>query len=170
MNRHHDHHDDEVLRLQLRGLRRGIEPAADLWPGIAARLGSQAAPVQRHARPRWAPLALAASLVLVAGLAWKMPGMAPPSAAADPVAYQPLVQREAAALALQYQGAFEELARLPAGASAEPYAPALQQLDHSAAQILGALERDPHSRLLLDQLRRTYARRLAIAQRATLTT
>ena len=144
---------------------REIQPGADLWPGIAARLGSQAAPVRRSSRPRWAPLAMAASLVLVAGLAWKMPGTVPESPAAEP-----LVQREAAALARQYEGAFQELARLPTGASAEPYAPALQQLDQSAAQILGAIERDPQSRLLLDELRRTYARRLALAQRATLTT
>jgi hypothetical protein len=161
-----NHHDnDDLLRLQLRGLRREIEPGADLWPGIAARLGNQAAPAQRRARSRWAPLAMAASLVLAAGLAWKMPGMAPPSPSAEP-----LVQREAAALARQYEGAFEELARLPSGASAEPYATALQQLDQSAAQILGAIELDPNSPLLLDQLRRTYARRLAITQRATLTT
>ena len=28
------------LRLALRGLRRDIEPARDLWPDIAARIGA----------------------------------------------------------------------------------------------------------------------------------
>ncbi len=159
-------HDTESdLHLQLRGLRRERPPQADLWPGIAARLEPRAQAASRRRPTRLAPLALAASLVLVAGLAWKMPGD-PPSAAAA----QPLVAREADALSRQYQGAFQELARLPQASDAGLYAPALRELDHSASQILGAIERDPQSRLLLDQLRRTYARRLAIAQRATLTT
>ena len=37
------------LRLALRGLRHDIEPARDLWPGIAARIG--ALPRQGAPRP-----------------------------------------------------------------------------------------------------------------------
>lgn len=163
----HDTHTtrgDEALRLQLRGLRRDLPPPADLWPGIAQRLQPRVAVATPRRGPRWPPFALAASLVLVAGLAWKMPGGLPPGGP------EPLVAREAQALSRQYQGAFQELDRLPRAGDAGVYAPALQELDRSASQILGAIERDPQSRLLLDQLRRTYARRLALAQRATLTT
>jgi hypothetical protein len=48
-------------------------------------------------------------------------------------------------------------------------APAFGDLDRSAAQILGAIDRDPEARFLLDQLRRTYARRLELTRRASLT-
>jgi hypothetical protein len=47
--------------------------------------------------------------------------------------------------------------------------PALEDLDHSAAQILGAIERHPDAVFLLDQLQRTYARRLELTQRAIIT-
>lgn len=43
--------------------------------------------------------------------------------------------------------------------------PAFDELDRNAALILDALSHDPDSRMLLEQLRRTYARRLALAQR-----
>ena len=51
------------LRLALRGLRRDIEPARDLWPDIAARIGAlprESAPRRRH--PWLLSLATAASL------------------------------------------------------------------------------------------------------------
>ena len=67
---------DANLRLQLRGLRRDIEPEGDLWPGIAARIAATpqaarpAAPARRgHGATRFAPWALAASLVLTVGVA-----------------------------------------------------------------------------------------------------
>ncbi|MNP82071.1 hypothetical protein D3C76_1805950 [compost metagenome] len=43
--------------------------------------------------------------------------------------------------------------------------PVFDDLDRNAGLILQALARNPDSRLLLEQLRRTYARRLALAQR-----
>lgn len=148
---------DDALCWQLRGLRRDLPPSRDMWPGIAARIADAPAP----ARPRrWLPLGLAASMVLAAGLAWQVQRPAPPPG-------DPLIQREAEALAQQYQGALDELARLPQAQLAETYTPALRELDGSTQAILRALERDPDSRLLLEQLRRTYSKRLALGQRTT---
>ena len=45
----------------------------------------------------------------------------------------------------------------------------LEVLDESAAQIRHAIATDPQARFLLEQLRRTYARRLALTQRAVMT-
>ena len=79
---------DASLRMALRGLPREIEPANDLWPGIAARI--QAAPAQtsvrKPARRPWAwPVAMAASLLVATGLAWQVrPSYPQPVAAATP--------------------------------------------------------------------------------------
>ncbi|MFT4256724.1 MAG: hypothetical protein QM599_07195 [Pseudoxanthomonas sp.] len=162
--------DDGMLRWQLRGLRHDIEPSRDLWPGIAARIAT-ATPAQtsaprvaaspRRRAMRWLPAAMAASLLLAAGLFWHQPGIAPPAAAGDA-----LIQREAIALSRHYRGAF---AQLPAPAANSDYTPAIRDLDDSAAQILTAIARAPESRFLLERLQRTYARRLALTQRAALT-
>lgn len=162
-------HDDERfadqrLRLALRGLRRDVPPERDLWPDIAARIAR--APRERHApRPlRWMPaLAVAASLALAIGIAWQQRPVPPPArAGAAPL------QVEAHAMTRQYQAALLELERSAPQATASPLAPTLRELDRSAAQIRTALDRDPDARFLLDQLRRTYAQRLALTQRAVL--
>lgn len=165
MNTRDSNHDDR-LRWQLRALRQDAAPARDLWPAIAARIAEPVpAAVPAPPRRRYAlPLALAASLLLAAGLAWQVPPPAPPASQAAPEA---LARREAEALALQYRGALEELSALPQAQLAEAYSPALRELDSSARDILRALERDPDSRLLLQQLRRTYSKRLALGQRST---
>jgi len=164
------------LRMALRGLRQDVEPGRDLWPGIAARIA--ALPRQAHvARPpprqRWLlPLATAASLLLAVGVAWKMqpPATAPAvsgaaiaATAAGAGRRAPLVQREAATLTVQYRAALRELEpqAVPAG-----WQPGLDALDRSAAEIRDALRRDPDSRLLLQRLRDTYTRRLALSRRA----
>lgn len=154
-------HNDR-LRWDLRSLRQDVTPSRDLWPDIAARIAET--PVidvsaVRPSRP-WAPFGLAASMLLAAGLAWQVqrPDVAP---------VEPLIQREATALARQYQGALDELAQLPQTQVAATYSPALRELDAGAEAILRAIERDPDSRLLLEQLRRTYSKRLALSQRAS---
>ena len=79
----------------------------------------------------------------------------------------PLIQREAAALTRDYAGA---LAQLDRQVAAPPeIAPALHTLDESAAQIRRAIATEPNAHFLLDQLRRTYARRLELTQRAAMT-
>ena len=175
MNTHDDNplHDpadpgvlDASLRLQLRGLRQDIAPASDLWPGIAARIGAADAPptrsVTRRKAPNIAPWALAASLVLSLGIAWRM--QPPPAPASAPVR---LLDREADSMAREYRAALQELqASSPGTATRGPAGPALRELDRSARQIRDAIERDPGATFLLDRLQRTYTLRLELTQRS----
>jgi hypothetical protein len=160
MNIDHDNDFPETLRWQLRSLRRDATPAHELWPGIATRLTRQQAP----ARPsqRWLrPLALAASLVLAVGAVGWFARTELPTAPVAPT----LVQREADGLTRQYQAALQEV-QVPMPATLRPTAEAL---DRDVAVIRDALARDPDSVRLLEQLRRTYAHRLALAQRLAYT-
>lgn len=148
---------DNDLRWRLRQLPRELDPPADLWPGIAARLQAPAPRRRRH----WPVLlALAACLCLAIGLAATL---RPAPAAAGFEAE--LVRREAEAMTLEYEAALRELGQAPAP---EAIAPSLATLDQSAREIREALEADPDAVRLLEQLRRTYSRRLALTQRAAL--
>ena len=158
---------DAALRLALRGLRQDRDPRSDLWPGIEARihaLPQASAPVSPPRRWAW-PLAMAASMLLSAGVAWQMrPAEAPVAAQVTDVRVAAtLVQREASTLTVQYQAALRELDFQPAPAN---WQPGLEALDRSAAEIRSALQQNPDSRLLLERLRETYTRRLALSRRA----
>lgn len=176
MNTHEDnnnaHDNDDALRWQLRALRRDHVPATDLWPGIAARIartpqGSDAPPVATPARrrtpaTRFAPWALAASMVLVVGVAWQQrPDFSAPRADAGTPR---LLHREADAMTREYDAALREYAAMGVPATPET-TDALRQLDRSAVQIRAALQQDPNARFLLDRLRNTYEKRLALTQR-----
>ena len=148
---------ENELGWRLRQLPRGIEPPRDLWPGIHARLGRRA-PRGR----RWmAGLALAASLVLAIGLGVvrESPGPSRDGRGAS------ALPREADAMRLEYEAA---LARFEGVPMPEALAPALATLDDSAVDIRQALAADPDAVFLLEQLRRTYARRLSLTQRAVI--
>jgi hypothetical protein len=87
-----------------------------------------------------------------------------PIVTAAGVQREAVVQREAETLTVQYQAALRELdvpPVVPTGWQA-----GLDALDGSAEQIRAALQRDPNSRLLLQRLRDTYTRRLALSRRA----
>ncbi len=155
----------DALRWSLRGLRRDMVPEPDLWDGIAARIAQLPAggqPVTDHSHRRWngaAPFAIAASLVFAVGVAWQLRPVAPQ-------AYAPQaanLAHEAAAMTREYDAALREVAT-PDHADF----PALRELDRSAAVIRTALMRDPDARFLLDRLRHTYQRRLALTQRIAL--
>lgn len=153
----------DALRWQLRALRKEVPPQRDLWPDIAARIAATAqasrAPAAR--RPRWlAPTAMAASLLLAVGVVWQG-GLLRDASPADPV-----IRQQADVLTREYENALQIM---PQTRSSSAYAPALRDLDRGAARIRVALEHDPDARFLLEQLRRTYARRLALTQRAALT-
>jgi negative regulator of sigma E activity len=152
---------DDSLRWRLRGLRQDTPPHRDLWPGIAERIAVtpqlQEPSRSLHVR-QLAPWAVAASVLLAVGLVWQKQAL--------PETKESLFQREAIALTREYQGA---LAQFSSTEAPPEFAPALDALDRSAAQIRSAIDTDPNARFLLDQLRRTYARRLALSQRAAMT-
>ena len=97
----------------------------------------------------------------MAGESGASPAIAPatPAVASAPS----LVEREADTLTLQYQAALRELDAHPVPAN---WQPGIDALDRSAAEIREALRTQPDSRLLLERLRATYTRRLALARRA----
>ena len=153
---------DAALRMALRQLRRDHMPAHDLWPRIAADIS--AGPVRMPPRPagasRLMPWAIAASLLLTVALAWQLRPLQPRDGEAR------LITHEAQAMTREYQGALKVIATSTPASDASN--PALRELDASAAQIRGALARDPDARFLLDRLRHTYSLRLALTQRAAL--
>jgi len=146
------------LRWQLRQLPREIEPAHDLWPGIAA--GIAARPARKPWRWVWA-LATAASLLLAVGLWTRIAPLHRDAAPQDLTAE--VVRKEAHSMTRQYQAALRELSAAPVPADLKP---SLHTLDQSAAQIRQAIAADPDSVFLLHQLQKTYSRRLALTQRA----
>ena len=146
------------LRWRLRQLPREIEPARDLWPGILADIDRR--PL-RTKRPWLAGLAMAASVLLAAGLFWKTSGSDAPAMTVDPTAT--IVSNESRAITDEYQAALRQFDGAPI---AEQLSPSLSALDRSVAQIQSAIVADPDSVFLLQQLRKTYSLRLALTQRA----
>jgi uncharacterized membrane protein YccC len=104
---------------------------------------------------------MAASLVLAVGIAIRVAPLHREAASPDLTAQ--VVRQEAHSMTRQYQAALRELEGAPMPSSLKP---SLQTLDQSAAQIRQAIAADPDSVFLLHQLQRTYARRLALTQRA----
>ncbi|MFL6591589.1 MAG: hypothetical protein ACJ8GK_02625 [Luteimonas sp.] len=151
---------DEALQRALRDLRRDRVPDRDLWPQIHARIAAPAPTTAAHrAARRFAPWAMAASVVLGVAVAWRL--QPPPAPQAG------LISHEAQAMTREYRGALKVIAAsAPSSVEADP---ALRELDRSAALIQSALAKDPDARFLLDRLRHTYAMRLALTQRAALT-
>lgn len=161
---------DASLRLQLRALRRDIAPDTDLWPGISARIAAPV-PGRRSAHQpsalRYAPWALAASLVMAVGVAWKMQPLPAPAGDA-PALEARLLAGEADAMTREYHAALREMQASRPAAPPAAALPALDELDRSALQIRSALDEDPGARYLLDRLRHTYALRLEFTRRLPL--
>ncbi|HET7126389.1 MAG TPA: hypothetical protein VFI26_04755 [Lysobacter sp.] len=158
MNDRSEDEFDERLRWQLRALRTDAPPRSDLWPGIAARLEAQHPRVPHRRGFAW--LAAAAAVVMAFGIGWQL----------RPVAHAPaagasLVQQEADAMTRDYAAAIQ---RVQASAPAVNHDPVLRELDRSANLIRNALQRDPDADFLLQRLRHTYEKRLALTQRALL--
>ena len=144
------------LRWQLRQLPHEIEPPHDLWPEIAARIERRPA---TKPGPWLLGLAMAASLLLAGGFAWRM--RAPTAPAVDGKAA--IVELQAHAINVEYQAALRQFDGAPL---APEYSASLRSLDHSLAEIHRAIAADPDSVFLLEQLQKTYSRRLALTQRA----
>ena len=159
MNDNLEHDFDERLRWQLRALRTDVPPANDLWPGIAARLDAPQSRVPHRRAFAW--LAAAAAVVMAFGIGWQLR----PLAQAPAPAAASLVQQEAESMTRDYDAAMR---RLQAAAPAANDDPVLHELDRSAGLIRDALQRDPDAGFLLQRLRHTYEKRLALTQRALL--
>lgn len=162
--------DELEYRRLLKALPPSIEPARDLFPEIAARLGPQ--PVAARRRDvAWA-YATAAGFALLALTVWWMP-RAPISPAGErTVAAEapPPTLREMRAMRAEYAAA------LVAGSGgrvselrehADPrLVAAWTELDAAEAEIVAALELRPDARFLLNRLRLVEDQRLRIAQKA----
>jgi hypothetical protein len=149
------------LRWQLRQLPRELDLPNDLWPAIEAGIRREPA---RPRSTRWpAALAAAATFVLAAGLYWRADQAAMP-VEATPIEAR-IVNNEARAITDEYQAAIKQFDGAPLAPQVEP---SIAALDRSVAQIQSAIVADPDSVFLLDQLRRTYERRLELTQRAVI--
>jgi hypothetical protein len=146
------------LRWRLRQLPREIEPSRDLWPGIQASIERRP---MRTPRPWLTGMAIAASLLLAGGLFWNVTSNNATQATPDLTAT--IVSSESRAITDEYQAALRQFDGAPI---APQMSPSLSALDRSVAQIQSAIIADPHSVFLLQQLRKTYSRRLALTQRA----
>jgi hypothetical protein len=159
---------DIDFRWQLRQLPRDRAPSRDLWGGIAAAIAQPRQPARSSRGPGWgtAASALAACLVLGAfGLGLAKPRVLEALGLRHATSEHQLVLKEAAAIRKQYQVELRQFHGKPVPAAVTP---ALIELDQSADNIMVALESHPDAVFLLDQLRRTYARRLQLTQRVAM--
>lgn len=160
-------HDELELRRRLRALSREREPANDLWPTIAERIGRTPA-----RRSRWLLTTvslMAASLVLALGLIHNFAAVAPAGNGIGPAEAErwqsQLVRREADAISVEYQRASAPLLSEPLP---DAIRGAVVELDDSSARIREALRSQPDATYLLERLRRTQERRLHLLQRVAL--
>ncbi len=165
-----DHPQDAALAARLQALPAQRLPPARVWQALSAQLQDEAAQRQAHAASatattalprtarRWplrVGLGLAAALAVLMVVPTPAPHTPPPS----------LLQRQADAMAGEYQQAIAALPRTPLS---EEWRPALHELDASADNIRAAIAENPRSGYLLGQLQRTYALRLELTQQAVL--
>ena len=156
-----DNHDiDADLQARLRALPAERLPPAQAWQRIAAQLPPRPAEVQAVAplppARRW-PLRLGLGLAAALAVLMVVPTSTPPTPRPSPL------QRQADAIAAEYQQAMETL---PAARIGADWQPALHELDSSAVYIRAAIAENPRSGYLLTQLQRTYALRLELTQQA----
>lgn len=155
------------LRRGLRELPRERDPGADLWPGIAARLGAQPL-TAATTTPRFARVAVLAAVLAIAvtgtwlGLALRGEdvGARQPGRGASS---WPLAQADA--MAESYRGAFaaslggERRVALARYVASPDVLAAELEIDAAQRQIETALRADPDSVYLLDLLQQTHSQR-----------
>ena len=157
---------DLTYRWQLRQLPRERTPSRDLWAGIAAAITQVPASIPQPVRRqgwRLAASACAAICVLgMFGLTLSNARLQEKLGLRHATPEHQLVLSEAHAIRQQYKSELQQFdnKHLP-----DSIAPALIELDQSADKIMVAIDSHPDAVFLLDQLRRTYARRLELTQR-----
>lgn len=156
--------NDDKLQKAVDRLPRGITPATDLWPGIAARIGRK----RRAARPLWA-YGLAASLFVAVGagslwfgLSQHTPGTGAPAQVATASPSTAYFAQRAAFAESSVQGATNL-----APATRQVILQNLRIIENSMEQIETALEKDPNNprlRALLYDLYQNESRLLSATQ------
>ena len=183
---------DFELRRRLQGLKVDRHPSKDLWPAIAARLEVPAWRPERPARHVMLPWAAVAAVALtVAAGVWftghlgamlgvhqAQPIAAAPAEAPDaapvaasvpaPPAAAMLLRGEAHALQASYDAALATMSaerprRVVRDESPE-LAAAARELDAATAQLNAALAAEPDATYLVELLKRTHERRVALAK------
>ena len=177
---------DFELRRKLQDLKVERQPQRDLWPGIAAQL---AAPAWRPARtPRrvMLPWAAAAAVALTVGagvwlashldslvasrnatpaLATHAPADAGQSEQSTQPARPAMLAHEARAMQASFDGA---IAASGIDARRGPQSPELEaaarEIDAATAQLQSALAQEPDATYLVELLKRTQERRVALAK------
>ena len=145
---------DDHLMQRLKALPKEQMPSRDLWPGIASALYAQQQPSKKS---YVSMLASAASLVLVAMLAWfsfesgkSLQGQALVAS----LSQQHQMQRESLLVHYKDQAALTENLHQQ-----------LEELDEAAAAIKKALEQEPNSPALLKMLKHVYEQQLKLIER-----
>lgn len=158
-------------RRQLKALPRELDPAADLWPGIAARLQ---APARRSAAPpSWFRYALAAGLACAA---LALGSRLLPQAETGSVLAErrtgdaPWVVREAELLKTSMDAALVDSTGISsARLAAHPdraIGASLRELSSAESELDQALRLNPQSTFLLDRLRHVQQKKARLTLRA----
>ncbi|MCG6117758.1 MAG: hypothetical protein MEQ07_06140 [Aquimonas sp.] len=155
-------HDDAGWRALGRQLTEHAQPDAstDSWPALAAQLPPRTATRStpaRRSRQLWLGAVAAALALMVGGQLHE-----PPPRPIDPAAE--VLLREAQALEREFSGAYRLLSQTP---QPDEIRSALQQLEREGQAIHAALEQQPGSQRLFDQLRRTHELRLRLLLRGS---
>jgi hypothetical protein len=162
--------EQDRLERRLRELPTELPPARDLWAGIEARIRAGEAEQRLPARrPAWRPVALAASVALVAVLATMLvrdrgPAPAPPASVAGMATFGPdhdLGAGYHAARAGLIDDLERRLDRLSPEAR-ETVRENLATIRRAAAEIDAALAGDPANALLQQQLLAAYQDELTV--------
>jgi len=174
----------EALLERAAGLPREMEPARDLWPGIAARLqgGARVLGFPRRAEPRTRSsrplvlLAAAAALVAVSSAVTVLlvrPEPGPEGGASRPYLAvsadaDPLLraERDYERAAGELIAALEERRDLMAPDTREAIESSLSVMDRALADLRAALERDPGNRELARLFNATHRKRVELLRGA----
>ncbi len=149
------HHFDQQIDEQLAQLPNEVQPERDLWPGIEMALAkSTQEHIQKPAYKNWAPMALAASVALVAVLMFGLrPGDQGQNLLAS-LSAQHEQQKQALLVAFKDQPALTD-----------NWQQQLSDLDEAAAAIKKALAEEPDNLALLKMLQQVYQQQINLIER-----